>query len=256
MKRSELKAFLNEKADKYNVPGFIANDPISIPHRFQKKQDIEISGLFAAILAWGQRVTIIKKCTELLSWMDDAPYDFMLHAKEDDLKPFTEFKHRTFNGTDCLYFIYFLQTFYREHDSLEEAFIKRKYGYSDTKNALTNFYERFFSLPDYPTRTRKHIQNPAKKSACKRMNMFLRWMVRHDDRGVDFGIWKGISPAQLVCPCDLHVDRVARKLGLISRKQTDWQTAIELTEELRKFDAQDPVRYDFALFGLGIEEKF
>jgi uncharacterized protein (TIGR02757 family) len=256
MKKAELKAFLDEKADTYNVPGFIANDPISIPHRFSVKQDIEISGLFAAVLAWGQRITIINKCTELMSWMDNAPYDFMLNAKEDDLKPFVEFKHRTFNGTDCLYFIYFLQGFYSKHESLEEAFVQGEYSSADTGNALTQFYDRFFSLPDYPPRTRKHIQNPAKKSACKRINMFLRWMVRRDDRGVDFGIWKRISPAQLVCPCDLHVDRVARKLGLISRKQTDWQTAIELTEGLRKFDPQDPVRYDFALFGLGIEEKF
>lgn len=256
MRKAELKAFLDEKADTYNVPGFIANDPISIPHRFSKKQDIEIAGLFAAVLAWGQRVTIINKCTELLSWMDNAPYEFMLNAKEDDLKPFTAFKHRTFNGTDCLYFIYFLQDFYSKHESLEEAFAIGQYRASDTENALTHFYERFFSLPDYPPRTRKHIQNPAKKSACKRMNMYLRWMVRQDDQGVDFGIWKRITPAQLVCPCDLHVDRVARKLGLISRKQTDWQTAMELTKGLRKFDPNDPVRYDFALFGLGIEEKF
>lgn len=256
MRKVELKAFLDEKADTYNVPGFIANDPISIPHRFTLKQDIEISGLFAAVLAWGQRITIINKCTELMSWMDDAPYEFMLNAKDDDLKPFADFKHRTFNGTDCLYFISFLQNFYREHESLEDAFVQERYGKADTEFALTNFYQRFFSLPDYPPRTRKHIQNPAKKSACKRMNMFLRWMVRHDDRGVDFGIWKRISPAQLVCPCDLHVDRVARKLRLISRKQTDWQTAMELTNGLRKFDPLDPVRYDFALFGLGIEEKF
>lgn len=256
MKRAELKAFLDEKADTYNVPGFIANDPISIPHRFSRKQDIEIAGLFAAVLAWGQRVTIINKCTELLSWMDDAPYEFMLQAKEDDLKPFTDFKHRTFNGTDCLYFIHFLQDFYSKHESLEEAFVRGEYTSTDTEIALTRFYERFFSLPDYPPRTRKHIQNPAKKSACKRMNMFLRWMVRHDNRGVDFGIWKRLTPAKLVCPCDLHVDRVARKLGLITRKQTDWQTAMELTEGLKKFDPEDPVRYDFALFGLGIEEKF
>lgn len=256
MTQAELKAFLDEKVDTYNVPGFITNDPISIPHRFNRKQDIEIAGLFAAVLAWGQRVTIINKCLELLSWMDHAPYEFMLHAEENDLKPFTEFKHRTFNGTDCLYFIYFLQDFYQKHDSLEEAFVQGQYSAADAGNALSSFYEQFFSLPDYPPRTRKHIQTPLKKSACKRMNMYLRWMVRNDDRGVDFGLWNRISPSQLVCPCDLHVDRVARKLGLISRKQTDWQTAIELTEGLRKFDSEDPVRYDFALFGLGIEEKF
>lgn len=257
MNQDELKAFLDEKVTTYNVPGFIEFDPISIPHLFASKQDIEIAGLFAAVLAWGQRVTIINKCKQLLSWMDHAPYDFMLHATDRDLKPFTEFKHRTFNATDCLYFIHFLQQFYQSHESLEEAFVPgTAYVPADTGNALTNFYDQFFSLPDHPPRTKKHIQNPAKKSACKRMNMFLRWMVRSDDMGVDFGIWNRMSPAQLVCPCDIHVDRVGRKLGLISRKQTDWQTALELTAALREFDPQDPVKYDFALFGLGIEEKF
>lgn len=256
MKADDLKAFLDEKVATYNVPGFIENDPISIPHMFTHKQDIEIAGLFAAVLAWGQRKTIIKKCQELLSWMGNTPHEFMLNASDDDLKVFTQFKHRTFNATDCLYFVHFLQHFYRSNESLEQAFAPQTYESSDTKMALTHFYDLFFSLPDHPHRTRKHIQNPAKKSACKRMNMFLRWMVRSDDKGVDFGLWKKIRPSQLVCPCDLHVDRVGRKLSLISRKQTDWQTAMELTTALRKFDPKDPVKYDFALFGLGVEEKF
>ncbi|RIW12729.1 TIGR02757 family protein [Algoriphagus lacus] len=252
-----LKDFLDEKVALYNQPGFIPNDPISIPHRFSKKQDIEISGFFAAILAWGQRKTIINKCLELFQLMDNSPHDFLIHHQENDLKPFLEFKHRTFNDVDTLYFIYFLSWFYKHHKSLEEAFLIGQTGAIDAmESILTQFHEFFFSLPEVPNRSRKHIATPARKAACKRIVMYLRWMVRSDDRGVDFGIWKNISPAQLICPCDLHVDRVGRKLGLITRKQTDWLTALELTEKLREFDPKDPVKYDFALFGLGIEEKF
>ncbi len=257
MNSSQLREFLDQKVDRYNNTDFISEDPISIPHRFSNKQDIEISGLFAAVLAWGQRKTIINKCIELLGYMDNAPHDFLLNHREDDLKPFLDFKHRTFNATDTLYFIHWLSWFYKNHESLEEAFavpgLKQKENIGDS---LIAFNELFFSLPDFPARTKKHIQNPLRKSACKRLNMFLRWMVRSDDRGVDFGIWKRISPSQLICPCDLHVDRVARKLGLISRKQTDWQTAIELTSRLHAMDPDDPVKYDFALFGLGIIEKY
>ena len=252
-----LKDFLDEKVAQYNQPDFIPNDPVSIPHRFSKKQDIEISGFFAAILAWGQRKTIINKCHELFSLMDHAPHDFLLHHQEADLKSLLAFKHRTFNDIDTLYFIHFLSWFYRHHDSLEEAFLIGQTGKTDAmESILTQFHLFFFSLPDSPARTRKHIATPARKAACKRIVMFLRWMVRSDDKGVDFGIWKKITPSQLICPCDLHVDRVGRKLGLITRKQTDWQTALELTERVREFDPVDPVKYDFALFGLGIEEKF
>lgn len=252
-----LKDFLDEKVALYNQPGFIPNDPISIPHRFSNKQDIEISGFFAAILAWGQRKTIINKCLELFQLMDNAPHDFLIHHQENDLKPFLEFKHRTFNDVDTLYFIHFLSWFYKNHNSLEEAFLLGQTGEVDAmESILSQFHQFFFSLPEAPNRTRKHIATPARKAACKRIVMYLRWMVRADDRGVDFGIWKKISPAQLICPCDLHVDRVGRKLGLITRKQTDWQTALELTQKLREFDPKDPVKYDFALFGLGIEEKF
>jgi len=252
-----LKEFLDLKVEQYNQPNFIVNDPISIPHRFSTKQDVEISGFFASILAWGQRKTIINKCLELFQMMDNAPHDFLLNHKESDLRPFLRFKHRTFNDIDTLYFIHFLSWFYRNHDSLEEAFLIGQTNHLESmETILTKFHHLFFSLDDAPSRTKKHIATPARKAACKRINMYLRWMVRSDDKGVDFGFWKKISPAQLICPCDLHVDRVGRKLGLITRKQTDWLTALELTNKLREFDPLDPVKYDFALFGLGIEEKF
>jgi len=252
-KPEELKEFLNEKSDYYNQRDFIEHDPVGIPHQFAKKQDIEIAGLFAATLAWGQRVTIIRKCKELLSMMDNDPHQFIMNHTAKDLKVFLSFKHRTFNATDTLYFIEFLRWFYKKNNSLEEAFIVSP-GAETIETGLINFYNLFFSLEDHPTRTKKHVASPLRKSTCKRLSMYLRWMVRNDKRGVDFGIWNTISPSQLVCPCDLHVDRVARKLKLIKRKQTDWQTVLELTQNLRKIDPVDPVKYDFALFGLGIEE--
>jgi uncharacterized protein (TIGR02757 family) len=251
---AQLQELLDEKANEYNRPGFIADDPVSIPHRFKKKQDIEIAGLFAATFAWGQRGTIIRKCTELLERMDNAPYHFVQHHSESDLKSFLSFKHRTFNPTDALYFIEFLHWFYARHRSLEEVFAVSQTD-PTVEKGLIRFHKLFFSLENFPSRTRKHVATPERKSSCKRLNMYLRWMVRVDDRGVDFGLWKKISPAQLVCPCDVHVERVARRLDLIKRKQTDWKTATELTDNLRKFDPADPVRYDFALFGLGVSER-
>jgi len=253
-----LKEFLELKVSQYNCVDFIELDPISIPHSYSRKQDIEIMGLFAAILAWGQRKTIINKCNELSMRMDGEPYKFVKDHKDSDLKRLLGFKHRTFNDTDLLYFIYFLRNHYISNDSLEDAFIPpiNTYAYLDTENHLNYFRTYFFSLPDFPPRTIKHVSSPAQKSACKRLNMFLRWMVRKDEAKVDFGIWKRIKPAQLICPCDVHVERVARKLNLISRRQRDWLTAVELTKHLRAFDPHDPVKYDFALFGLGIEEKF
>lgn len=271
----DLKSFLDEKVAQYNRPEFIENDPIVIPHSFTRKQDIEIMGFWAAILAWGQRVTIIKKCRELISLMDGAPYDFIINHEEPDLRKLLNFRHRTFNDIDTLYFIAFFRQHYERCDSLEDAFLppdplKGELKLDDKISApplggrganreaasLEYFRSYFFSLPDYPHRTKKHVSAPSQKSTCKRLNMFLRWMVRKDNNGVDFGIWNRLSPADLICPCDLHVDRVARKLKLITRKQTDWQTAVELTEHLRDFDPQDPVKYDFALFGLGIEERW
>jgi len=253
----KVKEFLDVKYAEYNTPAFIPNDPVSIPRGFRKKQDIEISGFWAAVLAWGQRKTIINKCNELFGLMDNAPHDFIINHDESDLKRLVDFKHRTFNSTDTLYFIEFFKWYYTNYESLEDAFyMSMSSGDETIENGLTGFHNLFFSLPDFPERTRKHIATPARNSACKRINMFLRWMVRNDEQGVDFGVWQKIKPFQLVCPCDLHVDRVARKLGLITRKQTDWQTALELTSNLRAMDSNDPVKYDFALFGLGVEEKF
>lgn len=255
----ELKNFLDFKVAQYNQPGFITNDPICIPHRFSKKQDIEIAAFFAAILAWGQRKTIINKCTDLFDRMDNDPYNFMRQHSDEDLKGLLNFKHRTFNDTDLLYFVSFFKHHYALSDSLETAFLPDNFEtYTDfsAEQALNHFRAYFFSLPDSPRRTIKHISSPLQKSTCKRLNMFLRWMVRKDDMGVDFGLWNTIHSSSLICPCDVHVDRVARRLNLITRKQTDWRTAVELTEELRQFDPQDPVKYDFALFGLGVEEKF
>ncbi|QNF31420.1 TIGR02757 family protein [Adhaeribacter swui] len=257
MQSSELYTLLEQNYQKFNQPAFIIDDPISIPHRFTQKQDIEISGLFAAILAWGQRKTIIAKCTELLQRFDNAPYDFIKNHQDTDLKALVGFKHRTFNDTDLLYLVYFLHQFYQQHDSLELAFVgPDKIKILNQKDRLEYFHNLVFALPEAPNRTRKHISTPARKSACKRINMYLRWMVRQDNHGVDFGLWQFMQPADLICPCDVHVDRVARRLGLIIRPQTDWQTAVELTLKLQEFDPQDPVKYDFALFGLGLEERY
>ena len=257
-----LKEFLDRKVDEYNQPSFILNDPISIPRQFSKMQDIEISGFFAAIFSWGNRITIIQKTKELMSLMDNSPHEFCLNHNAKALKKLLSFKHRTFNATDLLYFVHFLQYHYRQYPSLEDAFFQdiSKTAMTDKENmveaALNSFYNYFFSLEDAPVRTRKHIASPQKKSTCKRLNMFLRWMVRKDEKGVDFGIWKQFSVSQLICPIDLHVARVAKKFGLVTRKQTDWLAAIELTNHLRKLDEGDPVKYDFALFGLGVIEHY
>ncbi|WP_192821252.1 TIGR02757 family protein [Rufibacter sp. LB8] len=253
----QVKALLEDRYQRYNTPAFIPHDPVSVPHLFQQKQDIEIAGFFAAILAWGQRKTIINKCHELLQRLDNAPYQFITQHHDEDLKQLLGFKHRTFNDTDLLYLVYFFKWFYEQHDSLEEAFLGNPASPITCQKArLEHFYNLVFSLPEAPHRTRKHISTPAKKSACKRINMYLRWMVRNDERGVDFGIWNRIPAADLICPCDVHVQRVARRLGLIQRTQSDWAMAEELTQNLRLFDPDDPVKYDYALFGLGIEEKF
>jgi uncharacterized protein (TIGR02757 family) len=256
----DLETFLNECVEKFNTPQFIDDDPISIPHRFSKQQDIEITAFWTAMLAWGQRKTIINSANRLFALMDNAPHDFIVHHQESDLKRFLDFKHRTFQPTDTLYFIHFLQYFYKKSHSLEQAFLQNLTVPDDstshtTEKALIGFHNLFFNLPDAPHRTRKHVATPQSKSTCKRLCMFLRWMVRQDDKGVDFGLWKNIKPAQLLMPLDVHVERHARRLGLIERPQTDWQTVLELTESLRQFDPLDPVKYDFALFGLGIEEK-
>lgn len=254
LSETDLRDFLDSRVDLYNRSGFIQNDPISIPHQFTKRQDIEIAGLFAAVLAWGQRVTIINKCNELMELMDQSPYEFIVGHKTSDLRRLKEFKHRTFNSVDLNYFISFLSFHYGSHDSLEDLFLSGEE--KNVEGGLIRFHNQFFSLDHYPSRTRKHISTPERKSACKRINMYLRWMVRSDDRGVDFGLWKRIRSSQLVCPCDVHVERVARKLRLMKNNPLNWQTAVDLTERLKKFDPNDPVKYDFALFGLGIDENF
>jgi uncharacterized protein (TIGR02757 family) len=261
---NNLKKFLDKKVLKFNNPSFIKDDPVCIPHLFSKRQDIEIAGFFAAVFAWGIRKTIINKCKLLLQLMDNEPYDFCMRHIDEDLKRLEKFCHRTFNDTDLLYFISFLKFHYSKHDSLEVAFFNNKttdgYRIKQSDNiieaSLNSFYNYFFSLNDVPARTRKHIASPAKHSSCKRLNMYLRWMVRSDNKGVDFGIWEKISPSQLVCPVDVHVARVARHFNLLERKVVDWQAAVALTNELRKFDSDDPVKYDFALFGLGVLEKY
>lgn len=254
----KLKQFLDAKVNEHNRPSFVKDDPISVPHRFTKKQDIEIAGFFAAIFAWGNRTTIINKANLLMNLMDMSPHDFIKNHQPEDLKKFLGFCHRTFNTTDLLYFIAFLQQHYQHHSSLEKAFIspQKVKEQEPVELALNYFYTYFFSLDEVPQRTRKHIACPANHSTCKRLNMFLRWMIRNDNKGVDFGIWKTLTPAQLICPVDLHVARVAKRFGLLQRKQVDWQAAVELTQNLRKMDPADPVKYDIALFGLGILEKF
>src|SRR5882757_9615569 len=244
----DIRAFLDRKVDEYNRPSFIANDPISIPRGFTGRQDIEIAGFFAAIFSWGNRTTIINKTQQLMQWMDNAPYQFILQHEEKDLKRLLDFRHRTFNATDLLYFIQFFRYHYTRYASLEDAFLH-------SPDFLSGFRNYFFSPGDpaedlaAPPRTYKHIATPEKNSSCKRLNMFLRWMVRKDDKGVDFGIWQKIAPSSLICPLDVHVARVARRFGLLNRTQTDWQAARELTDQLLILDKDDPVKYDFALFG-------
>jgi uncharacterized protein (TIGR02757 family) len=259
MEPQKLQEFFNRKVDEYNQPAFIKDDPVCIPHLFTKKQDIEIAAFFAAIFAWGNRTTIINKSKELMELMSMSPYDFVLNHSEKEIKQLLAFKHRTFNATDLLYFIEFLQHHYKNHPSLEDAFSMHLTNNTDAEEVelmLTGFHNYFFSMENMPPRTKKHIATPAKRSSCKRLNMFLRWMVRQDTKGVDFGIWKKISPAWLICPIDVHVARVAKRFNLLDRKPVDWQAALELTGYLRTLDASDPVKYDFALFGLGVMEKY
>ena len=288
---ADLKSFLDRKVAEYNRPSFITDDPVSIPHQYTAIQDIEIAGFFTAIFSWGNRTTIIRKSDELMQLMDRAPHQFVLHHTDNDLKKLLGFKHRTFNATDLLYFIAFFRHHYSHYDSLEDAFLQpweqsrpaapklilteaalpeaaandarqSVAGIWDAERALSAFYHYFFSLDEadsatlVPPRTRKHIASPEKNSSCKRLNMFLRWMVRNDNNGVDFGLWHRIGADKLICPLDLHVARVAKQFKLLTRIPTDWLAAVELTEHLKAFDPQDPVKYDLALFALGSIEKF
>jgi uncharacterized protein (TIGR02757 family) len=250
---NQIKELLDQKYLEYCRIDFIPGDPISIPHLFNRKEDIEIAGFLTATISWGQRKSIIHSANHLLQLMDYSPYEFVIQAGKNDLKALESFKHRTFNGTDCVFFIQSLKNIYLNHDGLEHVF---KFDKDENiKTSIINFRNIFFSVP-YPARTTKHIADPSAGASAKRINMFLRWMVRNDENVVDFGIWKTISPSQLYCPLDIHSGHVARKLGLISRKQNDWKTLEELMFHLRAFDREDPVKYDFALFGLGIFEKF
>ena len=251
---STIKDFLDQKYLQYNSPRFIVSDPISVPHRYSKKEDREIAGFLSATIAWGQRKSIVQSALKLMNLMDDAPFDFVMNFNESDLKRFEGFVHRTFNYNDITVFLYALKNIYQIHDGIEKIFAAGiKKGGIDY--AIANFRDVFFEIP-HDARTLKHVSNPLSGSSAKRINMYLRWMVRKDNRGVDFGIWKSIRPDQLICPLDVHSGRVARRLGLLKRKQNDWKAAMELTENLRLLDPADPVKYDFALFGLGVFEKF
>ena len=250
-----IKEILEEYYNKFNTPDFIKDDPISIPHSYSLQQDIEITAFWTSVIAWGRRNMIINNATRLFDLMDNAPYDFIVNHEEKDRKRFLDFKHRTFQPTDTLYFLEFLQWYYQNHDSLQSAF--SQFITNDDENikpALIGFSDLFFSLEDAPHRTKKHIPTPLRKSTCKKLNMFLRWMVRDDDKGVDFGIWKDINPSQLMIPIDVHVERVAKKLGLLKRKQRDWTAVEELTKSLKSFDPTDPAKYDFSLFGIGVKD--
>jgi len=251
-----LKSFLDEQVIIFNHRSFIAHDPICIPHQFSKLQDIEIMGFMASTLAWGQRTTIIKNCNKLIELMDGEPYHFIINPDQAALKAMVSFAHRTFNGVDLLYFISFFNQYYKEHNSLESAFSRHLSDHDlHVGPSISGFHKTFFSLKNAPARTQKHVATPDRKSACKRLNMFLRWMVRKDNNGVDFGLWTSISMSQLICPLDVHVSKVAYQLGLINTSRSDWRTALELTAILRQFDPIDPAKYDFALFGLGAFSK-
>ncbi|NML56343.1 TIGR02757 family protein [Chryseobacterium sp. RJ-7-14] len=253
MKFEELKIFLDEKADQYNHPGFIENDPIQIPHRFTLKQDIEIAGFLAATISWGNRKAIIKSAEKMLDIMGNTPYDFVLNHSEKDLKLIENKSiHRTFNGEDFTYFIKQFNRIYNENESLEVLF-----RLNESETSFLHSVERFRSsfLGTEKHRSHKHVSSPYKNSSTKRIIMFLRWMVRKDKRGVDFGIWENIDQRYLSIPLDVHTGNISRKLGLISRTQNDWKTVEELDAVIRKFDENDPAKYDFALFGLGVTKE-
>ncbi len=254
MNNLELKSFLDEKVDLYNNPSFIESDPIQIPHLFSLKEDIEIAGFLTATIAWGNRKMIINNAQKLMQFMGNSPYDFVMEFNDNQHHKLENFVHRTFNNQDCITFINGLQNCYKKHHGLENIFTKNQEENS-MQQSITIFKNLFFEINHLP-RTQKHISNPLNNSAAKRINMFLRWMVRNDNRGVDFGLWKNISSAKLSCPLDVHSGNVARKLGLLTRKQNDAKALFELDSMLRKLDTNDPVKYDFALFGLGVFEKF
>jgi uncharacterized protein (TIGR02757 family) len=253
-KKHELKEFLDEKVELYNQPVFIESDPISIPHQYTKKQDIEIAGFLAATIAWGNRKMILRNANQMMELLDHSPYDFIMSSSYGEIEMIKSFVHRTFNSTDLIYFLKALQNIYRHKGGLETIF--KTYQTADSLlPAIHEFYKIFFEL-SHEKRTERHVSDPFKGSAAKKLNMYLRWMIRDDDKGVDFGLWKSIPPSVLSCPLDVHSGNVARKLGILTRKQNDAKAVSELDETLRDLDKDDPVKYDFALFGLGVFEGF
>ncbi len=248
----DLKSYLDEKVAFYNRPDFIESDPISIPHRYARKEDIEIAGFLAATISWGNRTSILNNSRKLMLLMDDQPFHFIRDASDRDMKQFRNFVHRTFNESDLIFFIESLRNIYRNLGGLESAFADGlRGGEKDVFNAILHFRSLFLSIM-HLQRSEKHIADPSRGSTAKRINMFLRWMVRQDNNGVDFGIWQRILPSQLCCPLDVHSGRMARELGLLNRTQNDWRAVLELTERLKEFDPEDPIKYDFALFGTGV----
>lgn len=252
MTKAELKEFLDEKVILYNNPDFITDDPVQIPHLYSLKEDIEIAGFLSATIAWGNRKMIIKNAHKMMDLMGNSPYDFVLNHSESNLENLHDFVHRTFNGVDFMTFVKSLQNIYTNHGGLEAIFATDEYS---VQQRISKFKKVFFEI-EHPSRTEKHISDPLKGSAAKRINMYLRWMVRQDNAGVDLGIWNSISPSELSCPLDVHSGNMARKLGILTRKQNDGKALLELDTALRDFDPTDPVKYDFALFGLGAIEKF
>lgn len=254
MKKTELKEFLDTKVEQYNNPSFIESDPIQVPHQFSLKEDIEISAFLTATIAWGNRKMIIKNANRIMDIMGSSPYDYIMHYNDNQVEKLNDFVHRTFNGIDLEFFVRAIKNIYKYHNGLESVFEKNAESNS-LQSSIHHFKSLFFEI-EHPSRTKKHVSDPLKGSAAKRINMFLRWMVRNDKTGVDFGIWKTLSPSQLSCPLDVHSGNVARKLGLLKRKQNDAKALLELDTNLRKMDSIDPVKYDFALFGLGVFERF
>lgn len=254
LNKKELKEFLDDKVIQYNTPAFIEPDPISIPHQYRLKEDIEISGFLAATIAWGNRKMIVKNANRMMVLLGNSPYDFVMSHNDDQLKALEGFVHRTFNSIDFIYFIKALRHIYTNHNGLESIF--NKHAASNSLQPAIHELKNIFFEISHPARTTKHVSDPFKGSAAKKINMWLRWLVRNDNFGVDFGLWKEIPPAILSCPLDVHSGNVARKLGLLTRKQNDAKALAELDASLRLLDKHDPVKYDFALFGLGVFEKF
>ena len=249
--KDDLKNFLDEKYQEYNNVKFIENDPIQIPHLFTNHKDIEIAGFLTSIISWGNRKSIINNAKKMMNLLDNSPHDFIKNCKDSEIKKL-EFVHRTFNSIDFRFFLHSLKNIYTQNESMEDIFLDDDSNFMF--DGIINFRKIFFSV-NHEKRSQKHISNPLKNSCCKRINMFLRWMVRND-QNVDFGIWKKIKRSKLSCPLDVHTGRVARKLGLINRKQNDFKSLCELDKNLRLLDNEDPVKYDFSLFGLGMYEGF